>query len=111
MGVVGDAKLIWDSQQQGVGLGDGLVFPELLDEYVRLGSIATPEDRPGVLIDEADLVFVPPFASEIGTITIVHERKDAAADRYTRLARVPGLLPGCAVCPDLVGLLHMKRLA
>jgi hypothetical protein len=61
MGVVGDAKLIWDSQQQGVGLGDGLVFPELLDDHVRLGSIASPEDRPSVRIDEADLVFILPL--------------------------------------------------
>lgn len=32
MGVVVDAKLVGDGQQQGVGFGDGLVFGELLDQ-------------------------------------------------------------------------------
>ena len=56
MRVVGDAQLVGDGKQQRVGLGDGFVFPELLDEYVRLGRIAAAEDRPGPLVDESDLV-------------------------------------------------------
>jgi hypothetical protein len=58
MRVVGHAQLVGDGQQQRVGLGDSFVFPELLDEYLRLGGIAAAEDRPGPLIDESDLVII-----------------------------------------------------
>jgi hypothetical protein len=55
MRVVGHAQLVGDGQQQRVGLGDSFVFPELLDEYLRLGGVAAAEDRPGPLVDESDL--------------------------------------------------------
>ena len=58
MRVVGDAQLVGDGQQQRVGLGDGLVLLELLDQDIRLGGIAAAEDRPGLLVDEADLVLI-----------------------------------------------------
>ena len=56
MRVVGNAQLIGDGQQQRVGFGDSFVFPELLDECVRLGRVAAAEDRPRPLVDESDLV-------------------------------------------------------
>jgi hypothetical protein len=57
MCIVGDTQLIRDRQEQRVGLGDGLVPPELLDEDVRLGGIATAEDCSRLLVDKADLVY------------------------------------------------------
>ena len=80
MRVVGNAQLIGDGQQQRVGLGDSFVFPELLDEVMRLGSIAAAEDRPRPLVDESDLVIIFAPAPKIGAVTIVHQREDAAAD-------------------------------
>ena len=60
MRVVGNAQLVGDGQQQRVGLGDGFVLLELLDQDIRLGRVTTAEDRPGPLVDESDLVI--PFA-------------------------------------------------
>ena len=56
MRIVGDTQLIRDRQQQSVGLGDGLVLPELLDEDVRLSGIAPAEDCSRLLVDKADFV-------------------------------------------------------
>src|SRR5271155_5622927 len=52
MGVVGDAELIRHREEQRVGLGDGLVGSELLDENIRLGGVAAAEDRARALADE-----------------------------------------------------------
>src|SRR4051812_13382777 len=41
--IIGDAELIWDRQQNRVGFCDGLILPELLDEDVWFGSIASSE--------------------------------------------------------------------
>ena len=49
MRIVGNAQLVGDGQQQRVGLGDGLVLPELLDQGIRLGGVAAAEDRARVL--------------------------------------------------------------
>jgi hypothetical protein len=68
--IVGNAQLVGNGQQQRVGLGDSFVFPELLDEYMRLGRIAAAENRPGPRIDESDLVLIFTPASEIAAITI-----------------------------------------
>src|SRR5258706_6562535 len=78
---------------------------------MRLGGIAAAEDRRSPLVDESDLVINFAPAPKIGAVTIVHQRKDAAADRDPRLASMACLLPGSAVGPDLGGLLHMKGLA
>src|SRR6188768_4096443 len=43
--VVVDPELIGHGQQEGVGLGDGFVLPELLDKYVGLGRVTLAEDR------------------------------------------------------------------
>ena len=56
MRVVGNAQLVGDGQQQRVGLGNGFIRLELLDQRVRLGRVAASEDRPRSLVDEADLV-------------------------------------------------------
>ena len=94
MGVVGDAELVGDGEQQRVGFRDRLVLPELFDQDVRLGGIAAAEDGAGLLVDEADLVgFLAPSA-EIGAVAIIDEREDAAADGDARFARVTGLFPG-----------------
>ena len=47
MDIVGHAQLVRDRQQQGVRFCDGLIFPELFDQYVGFGRVAPPEDRPG----------------------------------------------------------------
>ena len=88
MRVVGNAQLIGNGQEQRVGFGNGFVFPELLDEYIRLGGIAASEDRPSPLVDESDLVIMVAPAPEIAAIAIIHQREDAAADRDPRLASV-----------------------
>src|ERR1035437_7044799 len=78
---------------------------------MRLGGIAAAEDRPSPVVDESDLVIIFAPAPEIGAVTIVHQREDAAADRDPRLASMACLLPGSAVGPDLGGLLHVESLA
>src|SRR5258705_13812481 len=111
MRVVGNAQLIGDGQQQRVGFGDGFVFPELLDERIRLGRVAAAEDRPRALVDKSDLVLRLTLLSEIGAVAIVDQGEDAAADGDAWLASMACLLPSGAVGPDLGGLLHMEGLA
>ena len=78
VGVIVDPKLIRDGQKQCVGLGDSFVFRELLDEEIPLGGVAAAKNGSCVVAEEADIVLV----------LVVHECKDAAADRYPRLARM-----------------------
>src|SRR3954447_13548036 len=49
--IVGDAQLIGDREQQRIGLGDGLILLELLDQNVWLGGVAPAEDRARVGVD------------------------------------------------------------
>src|SRR6202041_4220915 len=94
------------------GLRDCLVFPKLLDENIRLGSIAAAEDRPCVFVKESDFVLLFLRASsEIGTIAVIEQRKNTAANGNARSACVASFLPGCAKCQDLGSLLDGKRLA
>ena len=58
VGVVVDAELIGDGQQQRVSLGDGFVLGELFDQRVRLGGVAAAKNGPGVVAEKADLVLV-----------------------------------------------------
>src|SRR5262245_33555053 len=109
VGVVVDTELIGNSQEQRVGLRDGFVLRELLDKGVRLGGIAAAENRSRVVAEETDLVLALAAAPKIGTVAVINERKDAAADRHPRLACVPCLFPRRAECPDLLGLLNVKR--
>lgn len=105
MRVLGDAQLVGDSQKQCVGFGNGFVRSELLDEHIRFGRVAAAEDRAGPRVNEADLVLFSTLVSEIGTIAIIDQGDDAAAD--PRFPRVAGLFPGGAVDPDLGGLLNV----
>src|SRR5271170_1107995 len=107
MGVVVDTELIGDGQEERVGLGDSFVLGELLNENVRLGGVAAAKDGSCVVAEEADRVLVLVSAAEIGTVAIVHQRKDAAADRHPRLARMTGRLPRLAENADLLRLLYV----
>src|SRR6202034_4632050 len=111
MRIVGDPKLVRHGQKKGVGLRDGLVSSELIDESVGLGSIAAAEDRSRLFVDKANLIPVLAAAAEVSAIAIVCERKDAAADRHARLAHLASLFPRGAEGPDLGGLLDVERLA
>jgi len=110
MHIVGDAQLVWDGEQERVRLGDRLVFPELLDEDLWLSCVATTEDRPCVLVKEADCVLLLRAPSEVSTITVIHQREDTAADGNARSASVAGFLPCCAKGANLCSLLDVKRL-
>ena len=71
-------------------IGDSFVFPELLDECVRLGRVAAAEDRPCPLVYQSDLVLILTVVSEIG----VDQGEDAAAGGDLWLACMACLLPG-----------------
>src|ERR1039458_2852259 len=107
MGVVFNAELVGDGEQEGVGLGDRLVFPELGDQNIRLRGVTAAEDRACVFFDETDLVAFVAGSTEIETITLVGERKDTAADGDARRTSVTSLLPGGAKDANLGGLLDV----
>src|SRR5215470_3240192 len=88
MRVVVNAQLVGDGEKQRIGLGDRFIRLELLDQHIRLGRIASAEDRPRSLVDESGLILTLALMSEIGAIAIVDQREDAAADRDARLARM-----------------------
>src|SRR5690606_2523271 len=64
-----------------------------------------------LLVEVAELVgfLLPP--TEVGAVTVVDKREDAAAHRHPRLVQVTGSAPRCAELPDLLGLLFVERLA
>jgi hypothetical protein len=62
-----------------------------------------------VLSPEADRVFVPVLPPEINAVAVVHQGKDAAADRHPQLACMTGRLPRLAEYADLLRLLHVER--
>src|SRR5271170_4651405 len=109
VGVIVDTELIRDGQEQRVSLRDGFVFCELLDEGVRRGGVAAAKDGSCVVAEEADSVLVLVAATKIGAVAVVHECKDAAADRHPRLARMTGRLPRLTEYPDLLRLLDVER--
>src|SRR5262249_6838475 len=90
---------------------DRLVLFKLLDQDMRLRRIAAAEDRLIGAINKADLILVLPCSSEIKMIALIHQRKDATADRNARSAGVAGLFPCLAKGADLLGLLDVKGLA
>ena len=77
---------------------------------IRFRCVATAENRPCVFVKKADLVLFLNSSSEIGTITIVDQGKDTAADGNARSADVASLLPGCTKGANLRGLLDVERL-
>jgi hypothetical protein len=108
MRIVGNTKLVWDRQQQSVGLGDCLIFPKLFGKRIRLGSVATSKDRSRVLVQKANLVLVLTCAPKVKTILLVKQRKDTAADGNARSASVASFLPGSAKGSNLSGLLQVE---
>jgi hypothetical protein len=108
MCIVGDTQLVRDGQQQRVGLGDGLILLELLDEDVGRGGVAPTKDGWGRIADEANLVGILTAAAREGAIALVHHRQDVAADRDARFACVAGRFPGGAEGSDLGGLLDVE---
>ena len=60
---------------------DRFVLGELLDEHVGLGGVGAAEDRPRALVDVADVVTVLVALAEVRAVHVVHEGKDAPADR------------------------------
>ena len=73
-------------------------------------SSRTAEDRPCGFVKEADLVLFLTSSSEVGTITVVDQREDTAADGNAWNASVAGLIPSCAKGANLGGLLDVERL-
>src|SRR5574337_1056404 len=111
VGVVVDAELVGDRQEQRVGGGDGRVGRQLPDESIRLRGVGPAEDGPRRLVDVADLVGLLLGAPEVGPVPIVDQGEDAAAYRDPRLSFVAGLRPSRAEGLDLLGLLDVERLA
>jgi hypothetical protein len=111
VGVVVDAELVRNGEQDRVGRGDGRVRRQLPDENLGLGGVGAAEDRSRVLVDVADLVVLLLAPAEVGAVAVVDDGEDAAAHRDSRLARVTGLSPGLAVRIDLPALLHVERFA
>ena len=110
MRIVGNAQLARDGQQKRVCLRDGLILLELLNQHIRLRRKGPAKDRPSGSINVAELIAVLLPTTEIGTITVVYQRKDAAANRDTRSPSMTGLFPGCTKSTDLVRWLNVKRL-
>jgi hypothetical protein len=111
VGVVLDAELIRDRQQERVGGRDGLVLPELIDELVRFGRVRAAEDRLHARLDVAHVVLVLVAGAEVHPVLPVDEREDRPAHRHAGLALVTCFLPRFPVCLDLLGLLNVERLA
>jgi hypothetical protein len=88
--IVNNAKLVWEGQQECVCLHDGLILLELLDQHIRLRRIGPAKDPSGA-INIAEMISVLLLTTEIGTIAVVYERKDAAADGNTRSPGMTGL--------------------
>src|SRR3954471_6046787 len=107
--VVVHSQRVRDGQEQRIGGGNRLVRGKFLHELVRLRSIRTAEDGARGRVDVADLIALARIASKVRTVAVVNQRKDAAADRYARLARVSGFLPRVAVGLDLLTLLDVQR--
>src|SRR5690606_3667008 len=93
MDVVGDAQGVGDGQQKRVGLLNGLVLRELLNELVRLGGIAAAKDGTAALLDKSDFVAPGSFLPKVEAVLFGDQGKNGPAYRDARLTRVPGFLP------------------
>src|SRR5580692_2060852 len=107
MGIVGNAQLIRDGEQEGVRLGDCVVLLKLFDQDVRFSGVGTAEDRSRGFVKEADLVLFFAASPEIGAITIVGQCEDTAADRNAWSASMARFLPCGAKGANLGGLLDV----
>lgn len=89
MDVVGDAQGVGDGQQKRVGLLNGLVLRELLNELVRLGGIAAAKDGTAALLDKSDFVAPGSFLPKVEAVLFGDQAK---MDRLTETR-------GSRVCP------------
>src|SRR3954462_13850482 len=71
VGVVVDTELVGDGQEQCVGLCDGFVFRQLLDELVRHVGVAAAKDGARVVAEVANRVLALTTAPEVGTVAVV----------------------------------------
>src|SRR3954452_14510108 len=85
VGVVVDAELVGDREQEGVGRGDGLVLRELLDQRLRLTGVGLAEPRCAAF-EVAHLVLAAGLLTEVGAVEVADQWKDAPTDRDPRLA-------------------------
>src|SRR6185436_9643444 len=99
-GVVLDAELAWDREEDRVRGLDGRVAGELRGDAVGLPGVGAAEaaDRAA---EPADLILVPVRAEQL-PVQIRGDRHDAAADRDPWLALVIRLPPRLAKQPDLL---------
>ena len=109
MRAVGNTQLVRDGKQQCIGFGDRVVFSELLNEHIRLRSIATAKHCTRI-INVADLIVFLRAPSEVGAIAIMGQREDAAADRDARGSGMSSLFPCSTESSYLRGLLHVEWL-
>lgn len=74
MHVVGHAQLVWNRKQDGIGLGDRLVFSQLLDENIRFSSVAATKDCSSICVEQADVIVSVAIVvvSEVSSVEIVH---------------------------------------
>src|SRR3954466_12132774 len=77
VGVVVDAELVGDGQEQGVGFGNSLVLSQLLRQRVGFVGVTAAEDCPSVGLDEAELVPVLSATAEIRAVAVVDEGENA----------------------------------
>ena len=108
VGVVVDAELVGDGEQQGVGGGDRFVVGEFLDQLLGLSGVGFAEPG-GAAVEVPDLVLAVAGRAEVGPVQVGDDREDAAADRDPRPALVAGGLPRLPEPLDLFGLELVER--
>ena len=80
----------------------------MLDEDVGFAGVGSAEASLAT-VDEPDLVLRLALVAEVRAVEVTDDGEDAAADRDTGLAGVPGFCPGLAKPLDLLGLQLMER--
>ena len=93
MGVVVDAELVGNGQQQRVCGRNCFVIAEFLDELIRLTGIGLAESSQPT-IQVTDLVLAICRVPEERPVQVADDREDASADRDSRLPLMAGGFPG-----------------
>jgi len=88
--VVVHSERVRECHKQGICCDNRLVRGEFLDQYIGFTDIGAAKDGARVRVDEADLIAVAFLLPKLGEVEVVHERKDASADRHARGAAVSG---------------------
>ena len=89
VGVVVDAQLVRDGQEQRVGGGDGLVLGELFDQHIGLGGVRAAENRAGVRVDVADPLTTYGFSADCQLVTTTIEAFRSWSPTVVRRKRWP----------------------